>query len=101
MILQHGGESEHYRLANALASEAMAGGHGPAKWLTAATEDRWLVSQNRPQRYGTQYVKAEGGEWGLAPVDPGVTDDERAEYNVPPLAEALRREKEMNEREAC
>jgi hypothetical protein len=47
-----------------------------------------------PQKYGTQY-RSVGGRWVLYPVDPATSDEERARWDVPPLAEALRRAEEM------
>jgi hypothetical protein len=47
-----------------------------------------------PQKYGTQYRFA-NGRWILYEVDPAISDEERARWDVPPLAEALRRADEM------
>jgi hypothetical protein len=59
--------------------------HGPARWLVAATRDRKLMRLGRPQLYGTQFVPGDGGKPVRYAVDPNVTDEERAEWNVPPL----------------
>jgi hypothetical protein len=85
MILQHGETAEDYQLANELSAKAMLAGYEPAKWLTAASEDRLLLHQGKLQRYGTQYNLRDGNIWELHPVDPTVSDLERARYNVPPL----------------
>jgi hypothetical protein len=87
MLFQHGRSIDDYRLAHDLARAAAEGGCREARWLTAATEDRLLLSQGRPQRFGTQYVDV-GGAFELAPVDPATTDAERAAWDVPPLAAA-------------
>ncbi|WP_432932513.1 hypothetical protein ACQPZZ_15005 [Microbispora sp. CA-135349] len=50
---------------------------------------------SRRRRSGTQYAGT-GGRWRLYRVDPATTDEERAEWDVPPLADALRRAEEMN-----
>jgi hypothetical protein len=63
---------------------------GPARWLAAAAYDRWLMTGGLPQKYGTQYRFAKG-RWVLHEVDPTTSDGERARWDVPPLAEALRR----------
>lgn len=89
-IFQHGGCSEHYRLANRLAQVAMEAGYSDARWIYAATLDRYLMSLGELQKYGTQYTWV-NGEYTLYPVDPMITDAERAEYNVPPLSEAMSR----------
>ena len=96
MLLQHGGALDDYRRAHELASRAAELGHGmSARWLAAAALDRWLMHQGKPQKYGTQY-RPEGGRFRLWEVDPATTDEERAEWGVPPLAEALRRAEEMD-----
>ncbi len=87
MIFQHGRTTDDYRLAHDLARAAAEGGCREARWLKAATEDRLLLSQDLPQRYGTQSVDV-NGRFELAPIDPATTDAERAEWDVPPLAKA-------------
>lgn len=87
MLFQHGRTSDDYLLAHDLARAAAEGGCREARWLTAATEDRLLLSQGRPQRFGTQFIDV-GGRFELAPVDPATTDAERAAWDVPPLAAA-------------
>jgi hypothetical protein len=47
-----------------------------------------------PQKYGTQY-RSVNGRWVLHEVDPTTTDEERARWDVRPLAEALRRADQM------
>lgn len=68
-----------------------------AKWLAAAAKDRWLMWQNKPQLYGTQFKKVDG-RWILWEVDPTVTDEERARWNVPPLEEAKKKAEALNAR---
>ena len=95
LVFQHGETTEDYKLAHELAEKAVDLGDETAKWLYAATFDRWLLSENKSQKYGTQFKQNENGEWEIAqPIDPSVTDDERVKYNVPPLSEALRVYKE-------
>jgi hypothetical protein len=67
-----------------------------ARWLAAASEDRLLVRQGQLQKWGTQFGKKDG-KWVLEDVDPAVTDEQRAEWDVPPLAEARERAEKMNE----
>lgn len=89
LIFQHGHSTRDYKKANDLASEAIRLGDKTARWLYATTMDRWLLSQNKPQKYGTQFMK-ENGEWRLVgSVDPNTSDDERKEYSVPKLSLAL------------
>lgn len=87
MIFQHGNCPEHFKLANLLAEKAMDRGSDAAKWLYAATLDRYLMSQEKPQKFGTQFVTAgDTGTWKLYDCDPTTTDEERARYKVPSLA---------------
>jgi hypothetical protein len=50
--------------------------------------------EGRPQRYGTQFVPY-GVRHRLWDVEPATTDEERAAWAVPPLAEQLRRADEL------
>ncbi len=61
MVLQHGRDSTHYRLAHELAKAAFDGcvatpgwSKQEAEWLMKATYDRWMLSIGKPQVYGTQ-----------------------------------------------
>jgi hypothetical protein len=85
-IFQHGDCPEHYLFANKLAQMGLDAGDPDARWIYAATLDRYLMSLGRPQKFGTQYT-LRGGELVLYPVDPATTDQERAQYNVPALSE--------------
>jgi hypothetical protein len=103
MILQHtqlrfcGGElasasPENYYLAYQLASESLRMGHEEARGLVPAALDRYLLYTEGQQKYGTQRtVDPKTGRETLAPVDPGTTDEERAEFGLPPLEELRRR----------
>lgn len=95
MIFQHGERPEDYRQAHELALKAVELGHRQARWLAAAAYDRWLMRQDKTQKYGTQYVP-DGDRWKLWEVDPATTDAERAEWGVPPLAVALRQAEQMS-----
>jgi hypothetical protein len=96
MILQHAGEPEDYLLAHEFCVVALARGEPDARWLAAATEDRFLMRIGRPQRFGTQY-RSEGPDAPvrLYEVGPGITDGLRKELGVPTLEEARKREAEM------
>jgi quercetin dioxygenase-like cupin family protein len=89
MILQHGRTPDDYLLAHEFCVAAVGKGEDRAKWLAAASEDRFLQSIKRPQRFGTQYgTDKPGGELRVMPVAPGVTDGLRRALNVPSLKEA-------------
>lgn len=90
LIFQHGSSAEEIKLAFSLAtiSARLDPSHPAPKWLAAAAFDRYMVWKKLPQWYGTQsqFVK-ETGKTQLYPILPGaVSDEERAEANVPPLA---------------
>lgn len=94
LIFQHGETVDEIKLAYSLASTSRA--LDPAdkrcRWLSAAAWDRLLMRLNKPQWYGTQFTKSSTGTWELYPVDEtAVSDAERAELGVPPLAESKAR----------
>ena len=97
MILQHAMTPDDFLLCHDLCVVAIGKGEPRAKWLAAASMDRFLVSVGRPQRYGTQYGAARPGfPIRLSPVDATVTDRLRMELGVPPLAELKQREAKMD-----
>lgn len=96
MIFQHGESVRDYRQANQLAQQSMEMGYEPAKWLYAASLDRLLLHQGKPQKYGTQYRKEQNGLWFMPAIDPSVLDEERKQYNVPALSDMLAKIKKMN-----
>jgi hypothetical protein len=98
MIFQHGDSRRGLPLANKLARKSVELKNPLAKWLVAATEDRQLMALGKPQRYGTQYTTDDKGRTVLYEVDPKTTDEERARWNVPSLAEARSRAEQMNAR---
>lgn len=97
MVFQHGRTADDFRTAHALALKAVEldPTDDQARWLAAASKDRELMSEGQPQRYGTQFRKVDG-KWHLYEVDPAVSDDERAQWAVPPLAAARRQAEAMN-----
>jgi hypothetical protein len=103
MILQHGDQPEHYLLAHELCVTAVFA-HGAeggswirsAKWLAAASEDRFLRSIGRKQRFGTQY-RSDDVEVSLEEIDGQITDSIRAQWSVPSLDEARKREASLSE----
>jgi hypothetical protein len=90
MILHHGPAREHTHLAYELARRAAEAGYRPARWLAAAALDRWLMHAGLPQKYGTQFHDVHGS-YQLWMVDPTTTDEERVEWDVPPLAQQQER----------
>jgi hypothetical protein len=98
MVFQHGETLDDYWRAHELAKKGAELGHPTSRWLAAAAYDRWLMNQGKPQKYGTQYTSRGDEPYRLWDVDPTTTDEERAAWNVPPLAEALRRAETLSRR---
>jgi hypothetical protein len=98
-ILNHGESVEEIWQAHVLAKEAVKLRLGRARWLAAATYDRWLMYQGKPQKYGTQIVP-DGKRQRVWDVEPATSDAERAEWDVPSLAEMNRRAEEVTRKEA-
>jgi hypothetical protein len=75
MVFQHGEKVSDYQLSHNLALKAadFDPTNKLARWLAAASKDRVLYQ-----------------------VDPSVTDEERAKWNVPPLEQANERAEAMN-----
>jgi hypothetical protein len=96
-ILNHGDTAEEARQAHELARQAARGGRRDARWLAAAALDRSLMYAGRPQHYGTNMVP-DGVGYRLWDVDDKTTDDERAAWDVPPLAEMRQRAKDLSAR---
>lgn len=96
MVFQHGRGAGSIRWARRLALRAARGGVPEARHLAAASLDRRLMYEGRPQRYGTQY-RRHGGRWHLWTVRSQTSDRERRNWKVPCLAEALRLADSWNE----
>lgn len=97
-LLNHGETVDEIWRAHTLAMEAVRRGSHGARWLAAATYDRWLMYQGRPQKYGTQIVP-DGRRQRVWDVLPETTDAERARWDVPPMAEMKRRAEELTRTE--
>jgi hypothetical protein len=97
MVFQHGESVAEIQRAHELAVEAIKldPDNDLARWLAAAAEDRKLMYENKPQKWGTQF-KVVDGKWVVWNVDPKVTDAQREEWNVPTLAQAQARAEQMN-----
>ena len=108
MIFQHGEKPEDYLLCHELCVTAVfksgrserASWLPTAKWLAAASYDRFLLSIGRAQRFGTQF-SSEGpnSPMRLDKMEEGITDELRKVWGVPPLSEAKKREAEINKKE--
>lgn len=96
LVLQHSNTPEDYLLAHELCVVAISKRRG-IESLAAASEDRFLMSIGRRQRFGTQY-RSDGPSqsYKLYKIESGVTDELRRIMMVPSLVEAKAREAEMN-----
>lgn len=90
LIFQHGDTVAEIWSAHQFALKSVELGNAAGKWLAAAALDRWSMYQGHPQKYGTQLVP-DGVRYRLWELDPATTDEERAQWNVPTLAEMERR----------
>ena len=95
LILQHGTSPQDYLLAHELCVVAISKGADGVS-LAAASEDRFLMSIGRPQRFGTQYRTDKVGPFRRYLMDGLVTDQLRGLMNVPPLADAKTGEAKWN-----
>ena len=86
IVFQHGESLADIERAHELALKAVEldPEFDVARWLVAASEDRMLKFEKKPQKWGTQYDVVDG-KWVLYEVDPTTTNEERAEWNVPPI----------------
>lgn len=90
VIFHHGQTNDHYRLGTSLAwiAATLEPENKKYLWLTASSWDRMLVKRGKPQWYGAQpRMSPEHRQEGFHPIDDtAVTDEERARFQVKPLA---------------
>lgn len=98
MIFQHGRDTTASAMAVKQMKKAIELDPTINKWLLAAAIDRDLMRRNKPQIYGTQYIKmGENAKFELYKIDTTqVTDEQRKYYNVETLAEQKLKERSMN-----
>ena len=97
LIFHHGEDSIAYGMAVKLMRKSIELDSTRNKWFLAAITDRFLLSMNKPQIYGTQYVKLKDQSWVLSEIDTTkVTDAERIEYGVETLAQQREKIKNLN-----
>ena len=83
---------DNYLLAYHLFKSAFEAGHKDARILVASSLDRYLGFTQGYQKYGTnRVINQDTGKEELVPIDRKTSDEERAKYGVPPLAELLKR----------
>jgi hypothetical protein len=96
-ILQHGGGATDYLKAQELSLKAYELGVEEMLRHSALAEDRYLLAIGEPQKYGSQFSCEPGRGWQLEAVDPSVTDEERLQVNIDPLAEMEVKMEELNQ----
>lgn len=96
VIYQHSTQVEDILKAHALAVAAAMDGHEQARWLAAASLDRYLKYREEEQFFGTQFEQDEFGKWQPGRIDEAVTPSLRDAYGLPSLEELERRAEEWN-----
>lgn len=98
MIFQHGNDTLASSMAVKHMKKAIELDTTVNRWLLAAAIDRDLMRRQKPQIYGTQFVKNNGeSNWKRYDIDTTkVTDKERQHYRVETLSEQLVKERNMN-----
>jgi hypothetical protein len=92
LVFQHGAQPEDYLLAHILAVNSVILGDRDARWLAAATLDRYLNRTGKSQVFGTQFGPTKEGPLGQLPMDPNVLSDSIRTLNcVIPLPEQKKR----------
>jgi len=90
-VFQHGTQPSDYLMAHILAVSAIARGDARARWISAATLDRYLHSIKQPQVFGTQYTWKDTPKGRVStqePYDPKFMSDAlRHEFCVSTLRE--------------
>jgi len=83
LIFQHSSDSRGFILAHVLSMTAAAKGNEAARYMAAATMDRYLHSINQPQIFGTQFFHGADNSWTMDPYDRNaISDSERAIWCV-------------------
>lgn len=99
MIFQHGRDTVASGMAVKQMKKAIELDPSINKWLLAAAIDRDLMRRNKPQIYGTQYVKKDvNAKWERYKIDSvQVSDTERQNYGVETLAQQKVKERRLNQ----
>lgn len=97
LIFHHGEDSVAYGMAVKLMRKSIELDSTRNKWFLAVITDRYLLSINKPQVYGTQYKRLEDGTVLREEMDSTkITDAERIEFGVETLAEQREKIKNLN-----
>lgn len=96
-ILQHGDRADDYQKAQELSIKAYELGEEDMLRHSGLAEDRYLTAIGEAQKYGTQFFCEPERGWQLYPVDSMVTDEERAQLSIEPLAEMEMKIEKLNQ----
>ncbi len=93
LIMHHGNEISHLKTAMALSKRAVELGSKQigSKQMVCATEDRYLLRTGQPQVWGTQFLHMREKVTIESFAGNHKTDAERAECNLLPLREYIKR----------
>ena len=86
-VFQHGDAADDFLMAHTLAAVALAMGDTEARWIAAATLDRYLAAAGKPQIFGTQFDNR--GALREPYNRTLISDDLRAALNVPPISQQV------------
>jgi hypothetical protein len=90
-IFQHGQKPDDYLYAHVLAMTALEKGFAPARWLSAASLDRYLRSVKQPQIFGTQFGSLFDDRDDQDPYNKELLSDKMREmFCVAPYAKQLK-----------
>lgn len=99
LIFHHGEDSIAYRMAVELMRKSIELDSAGDKWFLAVITDRYLLSINKPQIYGTHYKRLANNIVVREEMDSTkITDAERIEYGVETLAEQREKIKNLNKK---
>ena len=84
IIFMHGTSPDDFWQSYNFGLKSIENNYKEAKRFAAAAYDKWLMYQGKPQKFGLQYVP-DGIKLRVWDIDPKTTDEERAEWDVPPL----------------
>lgn len=97
LIFHHGEDSVAYGMAVKLMKKSLELDSTRNKWFLAVLTDRYLLSINKPQIYGTHYKRLDNKIVVREKMDSTkITDAERIECNVETLAEQREKLKNLN-----
>lgn len=77
LVFQHSSSPEALVLAHVLAVTAIIQGDSSAKWLAAATLDRYLQNDKQPQVFGTEFLRqGDNMQWTMEPYNRAAVPDD-------------------------